>query len=413
MAGDGHTVAYVVESSSVARVFFTGPSASDSRVIFTSYSKTPGSSLHPTVRVNRNGTYLLVFDPYVPGGGAAYIVRTSDGLQTRVGGSTQSIVQLGNFYAFNPINDDFYLQAQVGGSPPPMSGSGYLTLFRGSATSAATLTQVGAVYPIPSNGGGSGMEVAITANGRYALHQELIYSPSIKSSVLVYDSVLDTETPAYRRPVSGEIGMWNGFALSNDSSRVCFQFREPGSGSFGPTRFFAGSPGAAPNFAAVTPLVDGGYKCSFGWDNRTLFYLANTAAEPRQQMYWVDAGAPGTPVVVNRPYVNGEQMENWWVARNSPRLVFGTRGISAQVDFYSVSLDAPGTFIPFATNVFDDGSLPGEIDRNGFVLAYAKRPAPLSGLRRLTLLSTQTAGYSFSLTRLDTSTGLQQFQWAP
>jgi hypothetical protein len=78
-----------------------------------------------------------------------------------------------------------------------------------------------------------------------------------------------------------------------------------------------------------------------------------------------------------------------------------------------VSLEAPSSFITFASNVIDDGSLPGKLDGDGYILAYSRRPAPLSGLRRLTLLSTQSASYSFSLTRPDTTTGLQDFAWAP
>ena len=143
-----------------------------------------------------------------------------------------------------------------------------------------------------------------------------------------------------------------------------------------------------------------------------MFYLADTVAEPRSQIYSVDAGAPGTPAVVNRPLVAGEQLNYWWVARDSPRLAFGT-STAGVISYYSVSLATPGTFIPFATNVFDDGNLPAELDRNGFVLAVAKRPAPLSGLPRLTLFSTQSANYSFSLTRPETTTGLVQYQWAP
>jgi hypothetical protein len=78
-----------------------------------------------------------------------------------------------------------------------------------------------------------------------------------------------------------------------------------------------------------------------------------------------------------------------------------------------VAFDSPGTFIDFASGFFDDGSLPAKPDFDGLLLAYSKRPAINSGLRRLTLLRTQSAGYSFSLTRADTSTGLQQFEWAP
>jgi len=410
MASDGRTVAYAVESPNVARVFFTGPSASDSRVVFTSGPRTPGAE-HLYVRLNRNGTWLWVHDPFAAGGRASYMVRISDGLQTRIAGNTPSIVRLGNYFAFNPVNDDFYAQMQIGGSTT-QSGTGFLTLFRGNSASAGTLTQVGATYPDPSNGGGSGVELAVSADGRYAVHQEITVSP-VKSSVLVYDSGTNSETPVYRRPVTNEIGMWNGFALSNDGARVCFMFRQPGGGSAGPGTFVAGSLGAPASAAPVTPVFGNGYKCRYGSDNHTMFYLARTAAEPRDQIYSVDVAAPGTPVTVNRPFVAGEQLDYWWVARESPRLVFGTSNAAMQIDFYSLSLDAPGTFIPFATNVFDDGSLPGQLDGDGFILAYSKRPAPLSGLRRLTLLSTQSANYNLSLTRADTSTGLRQFEWAP
>jgi hypothetical protein len=412
MARDGQTIAYVVESATVSRVFFTGPSASDSRVVFTSSPKPMGSSLQPYVRLNRDGSYLWVYDPFAGVRGVTYMVRTSDGLQTQVAANTPQIVQLGNYFEFNPVDDDFYVQAQVGGSPPPASGTGFLTLFRGNSASAGTLTQVGSTYPAPGNGGGGAMNIAVSADGRYVLHQEYLFSPT-RSSALVYDSVSGSEAPVYRRPVTGEIGMWNGITLSNDGTRVCFLFTQPGSGSFGPSTFIAGSPSAPALAAPVTPVVPGGYTCHFGSDNHTMFYLATSASDSRLQMYAIDAASPGTPVTVNRPLVSGEQLDNWWVARDAQRLVFGTGGVGPPRNFYSVSLDAPANFITFATNVIDDGSLPGKLDGDGYILAYSRRPAPLSGLRRLTLLSTQSASYSFSLTRADTSTGLRDFQWAP
>jgi VCBS repeat-containing protein len=411
MSGDGLSVAYVVENATASRVFITGPSASDSRLVFTSGVKPPNSPVYPTIKLNRNGSYLLVSDAFAAGGRATYVVRTADGMQTVVGGSTPEIVALLD-WVFSPANDDFYVQAQVGGSTTT-SGTGYLTMFQGQSGLASTLTQVGAVYPAPSNGGGSGLNIAVTSDGRYALHQELFFSPALQSSVLVYDRTANTEAPVYRRPVPSEVGMWNGFALSNDGSRVCFMFRQPGSGTFGPSTIVAGRLSAPSLAAPVTPVFNNVDRCRFASDNRTILFLAMATSVSPEQVYSVDAAAPVTPVIVNRPNLPGESFERWWVARTAPRLAFATRYAGGEIDFYSASLDAPGTFITFATDVFDDGSMPGVLDRQGFILAYSKRPAPLSGLRRLTLLSTQSASYSFSLTRPNTSTGLVQFEWAP
>ncbi|HEU5134322.1 MAG TPA: Ig-like domain-containing protein [Steroidobacteraceae bacterium] len=408
MSGDGQTVAYVVENATVSRVFITGPNASDSRLIFTSGLKPPGSPVHPTIKLNRNGNYLLVADPFANGGYASYMVRTTDGLSTRVGGSTPDI-SLVLELAFNPVNDDFYVSAEVGASP----GNGYRTLFRGHSGLASTLTRVGAVYPPGGSSGESGVNIAITSDGRYTLHEEIIYSPSLQSSVLVYDTVGNAEAPVYRRPDSGQVGMWNGFALSNDGSRVCFMFRQPGFGTFGPSTIVAGSPGAPALAAPVTPVFENIDRCRFVSDNRTILYNAMATATSSEAIYAVDASAPTTPVVVNRPNLPGEHFERWWVARTAPRLAFATRKAAGETEFYSVSLDAPGTFITFGPNLVDDGSMPGQLDRNGFVLAYSKRLPATPNLRRLTLLSTQSANYSLPLTRADSTTGLVQFEWAP
>jgi VCBS repeat-containing protein len=400
VSGDGARIAFVVETDSFDRVY-AGVPGDVPQLVHTGSNKPPGSPLHTTVELNRDGTYLRVNDPYIAPGGRVYLVRVSAGIPTQVSGV--GLTAPGNYFAFSPANDDIYLQGDAGG---------FLTLFHGTVDSPSLLAQAGSNYPTPANGGGSGMEVVVTADGRYAVHQELTFSPT-RSAVLVYDSVLDTEAPMYRRPGAGEIGMWDGFALSNDGKHVCFQFREPGGGSFGPSRFIVGDPASPASAVPVTPVTTGGYKCYFGTDDRTLFYIAQTAAAPTLQMYRVDSAAPGAPVLVNRPFVSGETLEDFWVARDAMRVVLGTRGSGpADVSYYSVDLAAPTTFIPFA-NTFDDGSLPGQIDAGGLLLAYAKRPAPLTGLRRLTLLSTQSSTYSLPLTRADSTTGVVQFQWLP
>ncbi len=412
MAGDGQAVAYMVDNPTVSRIFLTGPTATDARLVFTSGAKLLAASSSVSFKLNRNGNYLLVSDPHAAGGRVRYMVRTSDGMQTGVGASTPEIVNVMH-WAFSPANDDYYVQAQVGGSNTS-SGTGYLTLFHGQSGFPSTLTQVGAVYPAPSNGGGSGVNITPTSDGQYAVHAEYIFSPSTKSSVLVFDRVTNTDVPVYRRPGAGEFGAGNTFAVSNDASRVCFMFTEPGaSSSSGPARVIVGRLNAPASAAPVTPVFESGVECRFGVDNRTIFYLARNTSTSPGQILSVDSAAPGTPVLVNRAPLAAETLERWWLARTAPRLAFATRYAGGEIDFYSVSLDAPGTFITFATNVFDDGSMPGQLDRNGFTLAYSKRTTPTTGLRRLTLLSTQTADFNWPLTRADTTTGLVQFEWAP
>ena len=164
---------------------------------------------------------------------------------------------------------------------------------------------------------------------------ELLYSPSVKSSVLVYDSLLDSEAPVYRRPVTGEIGMWNAFSLSRDGARVCFLFREPGGGSSGPrasclaVRFFPRSPRQSRR-SSITALAAGTAPTT------TPYFIGRAAAAP-PQIYAVDDSAPGTPVVTSRPLESGEELENWWVARDGQRQVFGSRANFAPTStLYSV-----------------------------------------------------------------------------
>jgi VCBS repeat-containing protein len=411
VSGDGSNVAYVVESATAAWVYAKAPDATTARLLYSE----PANGGFPPVRVslNHDGAFAGVFDPFAAGTRRIFIVRTADATVTPVGANDGQVVQIPSLI-FNPANDDFYIQAQVGGSPPPMSGTGFMTLFRGSSASPADITRVGATYPPNTGGGGSGYETAISSDGRYVLHREADYSVSGgKYSVLVYDSVANSEAVMYRRPGVNEIGNWDGFSLSNDGARVCFKFLEAGaSGSIGPGRMLVSSPAtpaAAPVMSGVFPVIGG---CSLAADSATTLFFGNNMAPAAYQLYALPAGG-GTPTAVNRSFVGSEEIWNYFAAPSGGRFVFGTRASGNTNNLYSVAFDAPGTFIDFASGFFDDGSLPAKPDFDALLLAYSKRPAINSGLRRLTLLSTQSAGYSFSLTRADSSTGLQQFEWAP
>src|SRR6185369_2717082 len=127
---DGKKVAFLAQGASADRVYLTEPNAQTIPIIYTS---APNGIAQ--VELNRDGSYARVAD--VSAGFAQYIVNTATHSAARLGANNGTVVQGGNYFVFSPTDDTFYTQMQVGGSPPPMSGTGYLTLFRGNSATAA------------------------------------------------------------------------------------------------------------------------------------------------------------------------------------------------------------------------------------------------------------------------------------
>ena len=81
-----------------------------------------------------------------PAGSSWVVVDTAGGAAARpVGTGNSEIVQLPVVLFGAGDGDELWVQAQVGGQPPPMSGTGYTTVYRGSSAAPATLQRVGAV----------------------------------------------------------------------------------------------------------------------------------------------------------------------------------------------------------------------------------------------------------------------------
>ena len=307
LSGDGSTVAYVVESASAAWVYAKAADAASARLLYTE----PGNTGFPPVRVslNHDGAYASIVDPFA-GSHRLFVARVADATVTAVGANVAQVVQIPSL-VFNPVNDDFYIQAQVGGSPPPMSGTGFMTVFRGSSQSPADLTQVGGNYPPNTGGGGSGYKMAITSDGRYVVHQEADYTvvSFSKFSLRVYDSVANSELLIYRAPTASEYGTFGDFALSNDGARVCFNFVESNTNSGGPAQMLVVNPAAPHVVISASPSYPAVGGCSgFAADSTTAIFFANTMAPAVYQFYALPSGA-GIPTPINRPLVGSEEFK--------------------------------------------------------------------------------------------------------
>jgi len=408
---DGSKLAYVAQNDSTTRVYIVGGDGTGQKLIYTN-SRDPMSGNYAQVKLNRDGGYAAIADPFAAGPRRMFIVRVSDLATTGVGIDDLGIVTIAFFPIFNPVDKSFYVQGQVGGSPT-ISGTGYVTLFRGNVDSPGAITRVSGTYNPNAGGEGSGWEPAISSDGRYVVHHEYVYSPSAgtKSSILVYDSVANAEAPLYRRPVGSEIGSWNAFDISNDGTRACMKFLEPGSGgSAGPARVYVmnlGTPNTPLYTSPVHPYVG---DCSMAVDNATAIYQANNTPT---EILRASQASP-VPQRVNPELTGIQEAREYFASGSGERFAFGVADPTSNVSsLTSTSFAAPGVHLALSADFRDDRSMPGSLDHDGMWLAYAKRPAPLTGLRRLTLISTQSAGLVVPLTRADSTTGVVQFAWAP
>jgi hypothetical protein len=414
LAGDRRHVAYVVHTATLEQVFLSDITQPGSaRHVYT----TSGTPQFATTKVtlNKDGSYALIEDSTHPSALKTVLVRTADSALSVLGASNPELMQPGFYAAFNPVTDEFYLQAQVGGQSPPLAGSGYLSLFAASTSAPDPLSRIGPSY-VPDHSSGAGYRIAVTPDGQRVVHNgftSVFPQTGLRADLLVNHRPSNSQGFAYRPLALFEYVTPVEFALSNDGSRVCYiLFDAPPSG---PSRVWFSNLAAPANGTAASPSVLSTAACRWAVDNHSIAYLAAPAAAPYE--VWVaDALHPGTARRLREPLGAGEQVAYFDVARQSMTAVVGiTPSGSVIPDFYRAAIDAPGSSEKFATGSFlPSGIVPIQMSPHGTLLGYGKEE-PLGGgpqtLFRLHLMSTQTLDYDWVLSRPDTSTGVSQFEF--
>jgi len=414
LASDQRHVAYVVHTANFEQVFvsdITQPGSA--RHVYTT-SGAPQFSATTTVTLNKDASFALIQDATHPSVLKTVLVRTADAALSVIGASNPELMQPGYYAVFNPVTDEFYLQAQVGGQPPPMAGTGYLSLFAASIGAPDPLTRIGPSY-VPDHSSGAGYAIAVTPDGQRVMHNgytSAFPQSGLKVDLLVNHRPSNAQGFAFRPFALFEYVTPVEFRLSNDGSRVCYiLFDSPPAGN---SRVWFSELAAAANGTAVTPPVLNNFGCRWAIDNHSIVYLAAPAAAPFE--VWVaDALQPGTARRLREPLAAGEQVAYFDVASRSMTAILGVDPSGSVIpDFYRASVDAPGSSVKFATGSFvPSGIVPIQMNSHGTLLGYGKEE-PIGGgpqtMFRLHLMSTQTLDYDWVLTP-NGSAGVLRFEF--
>jgi VCBS repeat-containing protein len=414
-SGDARVLSYQVDSASNDRIYVKPVDGSaPAKLIYTSGAKGAPQAEGTFARLNRDGTFALINDPWTTPGKHAFAVNTATNATTRVGENMPAVVDT-RLIIFNPRNpQQLLVQGQIGGVVPRIFTNDYMTVFTADANDARVLTQIGANYAL--GGGGSGEGFWVSGDGRYIYYGEQLYGQISRITQLVYDTVNHTETPMLRRANYGERGGTGNANISNDARRFAFAFNEPSSTQqMGPARFYAGS-GADPAGAiAVSPTYAATSQCSFGSDNRTLVYRIYTPGFGSQEVYAVDSITPGVPLKFEPASEIGSEQGDWQVAPNAMRIAVayftydGVLGSAGQTGrFYSMPLDGSGQPFLFSTNYVVGQSIFFSSNDVGSLIAY---PRPTGGINALELMSTRSLNHSFPLSRAGQTIGMRQASW--
>jgi hypothetical protein len=256
--------------------------------------------------------------------------------------------------------------------------------------SARTLTRIGSTYA-PGNGDGSGLNIRVTPNGRFALHAAVTHGPTT-GQLLINDRLANTETYLYRAFTSGEFPAPYQFAVNSDGSQVCFRVNAPGAAAAGPGRIWIASPAAPGAATAVTPTADSNSDCQWSSDAESIgFISSNGAAAP--EAWIVDRTQPNVVQRLRESLAAGETTSYLAFAKNAQLGVVAiTEGTNSTTTLYRVALDSPGSSTRFASvgNVGPDPQF--TLDASGNWLGYIKTEAVAGGgtLRRVHLASTQS-----------------------
>jgi Bacterial Ig domain len=405
IADDAQHVAYVVKATNDQVFLADLRQPGTARSIY----RSPGPTAFESTRVqlNRDGSFAMIRDANVIAL-QTLLVKTSDGTATILGAANPELTARGLDAVFNPVTDEFYIQAQVG-------APGFMTLYAGKTTAPTPLNQIGASYPVPG-GNGSGFVPAVTRDGERVVHQSVVFGnpgPSTTANLLVNHrpTLTETHVPYAFAPYEFEFPL--AFDLSKDSKRVCYILNAlPSSNSRVWYSEFA-TPGHA---VAVTPATASNYGCTWAADDRTLVYWSTVATGP-QEIWSVDTLQPAAQRV-REPMVAGETLYFMSVARKSQTVLLGISPPGSVIsDFYRASLDAPGSSFKFFNGTFivsGNNSKP-KANETGTLLGYGKgaTSAPNPAVPRLRLMSTQTSDYDWPVSRLDGTVGTGQFEFLP
>ena len=416
MAADGHHIAYIVHTAIFEQVFVSDiRQAGSTQHVYTS-SGAPQFTPSTQVTLNKDASYALIKDQTHPSALKTLLVRTADETLSVIGASNPDLIQPGTFAAFNPVTNEFYVQAQVSGQPPPMSGTGYQSVFAGSTAAPDPLSQIGPSY-VADHGSGAGNFLTVTPDGQRVVHTG--YTSVFPQAGSIVDLLVNHRPSnsngfAFRPFALFEEPSPGQFALSNDGSRVCYLLNVAPPNP--PNRVWFSDLAAPANGTAVSPagiLFD----CRWAADNHSIVYLVVPPSGPQEP--WVaDALNPGTAQRLREPLGPNDALDYYDVARRSMTAVIGVRPVGAFVpDFYRASIDAPGSSVKFANGTFQpSGIVPIKLSPHGTLLGYGGEQPIGGGPQtnfRLHLMSTQTLDYDWTVTRRDSVTGVTQFEFVP
>jgi hypothetical protein len=418
LASDQRHVAYLVTTPNFEQIFLadlTQPGSA--RLLYTTTALPSFGSTQITL--NKDASYALIADGTHPSAMKTVLVRTADSTLSVIGASNPDLSRSPAFYtAFNPVTNEFYVQAQVGGQPLPMTGSGYLSLFAASTSAPDPLTRIGPTYA-PDHGSGAGWLLAVTPDGQRVMHigfTSMFPQSGEKADLLLNHRPSNTDNFAFRPFALFEYTTPVRFALSNDGARACYiLFDSPPNN--GPSRVWFSDLAAAANGTAASPSALNVFDCRWAVDNHSIAYTASSAVTESEA--WIaDALQPGTARRVREPLAAGERLSYFDVARRSTTAVVGVNPAGSPIpDFYRAAIDAPGASVKFATGSFvPSGILPIKMNAHGTLLGYGKQELIGGGPQTqaffsLHLLSTQTLDYDWILTRPDATAGLTSFEF--
>ena len=415
LSGNGRRVAYVANGGGFDRVFVVDvASPGAARSIFTTTPTFPNTYAGTRIQLNYDGSLALVFDSFAPLNSRWWLVSATGvaNLQ-RIGGNNPDIVEYSNVY-FGGGGSDLWVVARHSGVSSPGSQTGFLTIYRGSSASAATLQQVATDYS-PAGGGGPGVNLRITEDGQNVVHAAINYVSGNVADLRTIDRTSNTETYLFRQFASFEFPAPLEFDVNSTGDAVCFRVNQIGaSSSTGPGSFYVANPKAPGSAVVITPVADFNMFCQWASDGRRMAFQSGTNTAGGIQWKLVDRLAPLSVGVLNAPLAPGESLGNGTLARKRPVGIYVVAPFSGPItSLHRVNLDQPGVatrlIASWESGYPFEGQTNPMLNPEGTMLAYRKGTTN----PRLYMVSTETVEYEIPLTRSDALLGVIQAQWVP